>query len=112
MLIVKENLEQIVKLVKPREFCRLWFGADDEMERSRGYRAECVRLLSRILNVKLETINSKWGEGIEFDKMPPQHEITLSYANSLREIIDAASNNPDLANIIMERMRSRTLNLP
>jgi hypothetical protein len=69
------------------------------MEDSRGYRAECVRLLSRILGVNTETISSKWGSGIDFEKMPEQYEKTLSYANSLREIIDAAGRNPDLAQI-------------
>ena len=103
--VLRRNLEQIVKPVKPREFCRLWFGADEEMEKSRGYRAECVRLLSRILSVKPEIISSKWGEGIEFEKMPVQHEKTLSYANSLRDIIDAAGKNPELVNIIIERIK-------
>lgn len=75
------------------------------MERARGYRAECVRLLSRILGVKPETINSKWGEGIEFERMPEQYEKTLAYANSLREIVDALGKNPELAEIIIERMK-------
>ncbi len=105
--ICRENLEQIVKTVKPREFCRLWFDADEEKEKSRGYRADCVRLLSRILGVQTETVNSKWGEGIDFEKMPPHYEKTLSYANCLREIVDVASKNPELADILLERMNMK-----
>lgn len=99
------NLETL-QTVKPREFCRLWFNANDDDEQVRGYRAKCVQLLSRILGVKPETISSKWGEGIEFNQMPEQYEKTLAYANSLREIIDAAGKNPDLADLIIERIKS------
>ncbi|MGE5659721.1 MAG: hypothetical protein ACM37W_24270 [Actinomycetota bacterium] len=98
---------EALQTVKPREFCRLWFNSLEEDEQVRGYRAKCVLLLSRILGVKPETISSKWGEGIEFDQMPEQYEKTLAYANSLREIIDAAGKNPDLADLIIERMKSR-----
>jgi hypothetical protein len=107
LAITRKSIDRYVRVVKPREFCKLWFNADDEMEDSRGYRAECVRLLSRILGVNTETISSKWGSGIDFEKMPEQYEKTLSYANSLREIIDAAGRNPDLAQIIVERMKKQ-----
>jgi hypothetical protein len=106
MVAVKSrNLEKFVKPVKPREFCRLWFDADEEMENTWGYRAECVRLLSRVLGVRPETISSKWGEGIEFEKMPEQYEKTLAYANCLREMADAAGKDPALAEIIIERIK-------
>lgn len=100
------NLESI-RTVKPREFCKRWFNATDDDEQVRGYRAKCVNLLSRILGVKPETISSKWGEGIEFEQMPETYQKTLAYANSLREIVDAAGNNPDLADLVIERMKSR-----
>lgn len=106
MLVIKRrSIDKFVKPVKAREFCRLWFNADAQMEATRGYRAECVRLLSRILAVQTETISSKWGSGIDFEKMPEQYERTLAYANSLRSILDAAGNNPELSNIIAERLK-------
>ncbi|MCW6051305.1 hypothetical protein K4039_14695 [Lyngbya sp. CCAP 1446/10] len=98
-------IEKLVKPVKAREFCRLWFDADAQMESARGYRAECVRLLSRILSVQTETISSKWGSGIDFEKMPEHYERTLAYANSLRSILDAAGNNEELASIVTERLK-------
>ncbi|MEG3841023.1 hypothetical protein [Microcoleus sp. herbarium14] len=91
--------------MKPREFCKLWLGADEEMEAARGYRAECVRLLARILRVQTDTISSKWGSGVAFDAMPEQYEQTLAYANSLRSILDAAGNNPELSEIITDRLK-------
>jgi hypothetical protein len=101
----RRSIDKFVKPVKAREFCRLWFDADAQMEATRGYRAECVRLLSRILAVQTETISSKWGSGIDFKKMPEQYERTLAYANSLRSILDAAGSNPELSNIIAERLK-------
>ena len=106
MFVIKRRcIDKFVKPVKAREFCRLWFNANAQMEATRGYRAECVRLLSRILAVQTETISSKWGSGIDFEKMPEQYERTLAYANSLRSILDAAGNNPELSNIIAERLK-------
>ncbi len=105
MTIRSRNRGKFAKPVKPREFCRLWFGADEAMENTRGYRAECVRLLSRVLGVRPETINSKWGEGIDFEKMPDQYEKTLAYANCVREMADAAGKDPALAEIIIERIK-------
>jgi len=101
----RRSIDKFVKPVKAREFCRLWFDADAQMEATRGYRAECVRLLSRILAVQTETISSKWGSGIDFEKMPEQYERTLAYANSLRSILDAAGSNSELSNIIAERLK-------
>jgi hypothetical protein len=105
LALKRRSIDKFIKPVKAREFCRLWFGADAQMEAARGYRAECVRLLSRILAVQTETISSKWGSGIDFDKMPEQYERTLAYANSLRSILDAAGNNPELSDIIAERLK-------
>lgn len=105
MQALKRRSLDKVKPVKAREFCKLWFGADAQMEATRGYRAECVRLLSRILAVQTETISSKWGSGIDFEKMPEQYERTLAYANSLRSIIDAADSNPELSSIIADRLK-------
>lgn len=91
--------------MKPRQFCKLWLDADEEMEAARGYRAECVRLLARILKVQTDTISSKWGPGVDFDAMPEQYEQTLAYANSLRSILDAAGNNSELSEIIFDRLK-------
>ena len=102
----RRSIDKFVKPVKAREFCRQWFDADAQMEATRGYRAECVRLLSRILAVQTETISSKWGSGIDFEKMSEQYERTLAYANSLRSILDAAGNNPELSSIIADRLKS------
>jgi hypothetical protein len=95
------NLDRLQN-VKPREFCAKWFGTTEEEERERGYRAKCVALLSRVLGIKVDTINNKWGPGLDFPLMPEQYEKTLTYANSLREIISAASRDPALADMILE----------
>lgn len=98
--------------MKAREFCRLWFDANNEKENKRGYRAECVRLLSHTLGVQIETVNSKWGDGIDFENMPSHYEKTLSYANSLRSIVDVAATNPELADILSNRMRGKAVISP
>ncbi|HBL14537.1 MAG TPA: hypothetical protein DD379_24745 [Cyanobacteria bacterium UBA11162] len=67
-----------------RSFCRLWHGLDkldeqalQKQERVRGYRAKCVRLLAFALNLQLDTVE-RWGEGVEFERMPIKHQATLA----------------------------------
>jgi len=103
MLAVQRKSLDVIPM-KAREFCRNWLGADDSTESVRGYRAECVRLLSRVLKVQGETISSKWGAGLDFPGMPEHYEQTLSYANSLRAIIDAVSNSPELSEMVNDRL--------
>lgn len=91
--------------VKPREFCSRWFNATPEDEQERGYRAKCVQLLSRILKVKSETVNQKWGSGIDFAAMPPQYEVTLTYADTLRSIFITVNRNPDLVELVSECLK-------
>ncbi len=45
-VIKRRSIDKFVKPVKVREFCRLWFNADAQMEATRGYRAECVGCIS------------------------------------------------------------------
>lgn len=74
--------------MQAQDFCDRWFGLDDlppeerEAERQvRGYRAKCVRLLAEVLQKKDSTVD-KWGAN--FERMPPDHEPTLAYADALR----------------------------
>lgn len=70
------------------EFCQRCFGLDklSEAEREaaknvRGYRAKCVRLLSKVLGKPENTVD-KWGA--RFEQMPADYEQTLSYADAIR----------------------------
>lgn len=101
------NLESLAtaKTVQPRQFCRKWFNATEEDEQVYGYRAKCVKLLSQIIGVEPHTISSKWGAGIDFEKMPEQYQRTLAYANSLREIYDNVSQDGHLMEVILDRLK-------
>lgn len=92
--------------VKPRDFCGRWFNATPRDEQERGYRAKCVQLLSRILKVQAETISQKWGSGIDFDGMPPQYEVTLAYADTLRSILITVNKNQDFVELVSECLKS------
>ncbi len=66
------------KRMKPRDFCREWFGATTEEEQERGYKERCTELLSEITGIGKEAVD-KWGKGaegkgIEFGRMPEQYE--------------------------------------
>lgn len=93
-----------VKTVQPREFCQKWFNATERDEQLRGYRAKCVKLLSQVVGIESHTISSKWGSGLDFEKMPEQYQKTLAYANSLREIYDNVSQDEHLMDLILERL--------
>ncbi|MBW4464477.1 MAG: hypothetical protein KME07_03430 [Pegethrix bostrychoides GSE-TBD4-15B] len=73
--------------MKPRQFCRLWLNATEDEEQSRGYRTQCVKLLSRIIGVEENTIE-RWGSGIDFPGMPAQYENTLSYALTIKRMLE------------------------
>lgn len=90
--------------IHPRKFCRRWFGLEViseygrprftesqilAMELEHGYREKCINLISRILNIKPNTIH-RWGKGVSFDKIPADkqqnYEIYLGYVDSIRVI--------------------------
>lgn len=73
--------------MKPRQFCRLWFNASEEDERARGYRRRCVKLLSRVIGLEEDTID-RWGSGVDFPGMPSQYENTLSYAMTIKRMLE------------------------
>jgi hypothetical protein len=89
----------------PRAFCRQWFGLERthqnghlcytkeqilEIECEYGYRERCIRLMSKILKIKSNTIQ-RWGKGVSFDKIPPEqrekYEACLGYFNLIRLIL-------------------------
>lgn len=93
--------------MKPREFCRIWLRADSEREAERGYRADCARLLATTLGLKEATIAGRWGEGIDFPKMPAQYETALANAHTLLLMVNAANQNPGLSRVVNECLKSR-----
>jgi len=106
-LKLKCSLSRTLKrTMEPREFCRRWLNADEEIESARGYRSKCVDLLSRVTGIDRETINSKWGAGIEFAKMPKQYQKTLAYADMIREMLaSGAKAHPDILDMVMEYLK-------
>lgn len=85
---------QKLKRIDAWTFCDRWFGIDQlpshEQEAARskyGYRAQCVRVLATVLQLKEETVGS-WGS--QFERMPENpHQITLTYADVIRQQIQA-----------------------
>lgn len=73
--------------MKPRQFCRLWFNVSEEDEKARGYRTQCVNLLSRVIGLEKDTID-RWGSGVEFPGMPDQYENTLGYALTIKRMLE------------------------
>ncbi len=95
------------RCMQPREFCKRWLEANDDDEQQRGYRARCVRLLSEVTGVATETINSTWGAGIDFPKMPEQHGKTLAYADLVREMIAAGvRSHPDILDRVLSYLKN------
>lgn len=94
------------RCMQPREFCKRWLEATDEDEQQRGYRARCVRLLSEVTGVASETINSTWGAGVDFPKMPEQHAKTLAYADLVRAMLAAGvRSHPDILNQVLSYLK-------
>lgn len=79
--------DDLPQQMKPRQFCRLWFNATEEDERARGYRKQCVKLLARVIGLEEDTVE-RWGSGIEFPGMPAQYENTLSYAMTIKRMLE------------------------
>lgn len=90
--------------VKPEVFCERWFGATPDDKESWGYRAKCVKLLSKVLGIRDSVISNQWGPGYTFEKMPPQHEVTLQYADIVRQMIQASAEAPDILDAVLERI--------
>lgn len=84
------------------DFCRLWFDATAEEESARGYKARCNELLAKILGVNIDAVK-RWGTG--FERMPEHHKLTLSYANTLREMIEAAGRNEEFLGEVVKRIQ-------
>lgn len=81
---------QGLRLLSAEEFCERWHGLERLSEADRnqakvkwGYRAKCTRLLAAVLQLKEETV-SAWGS--TFERMPISHQVTLAYADVLRQI--------------------------
>jgi len=91
------NFKYLPKEIEPRQFCRIWFGLDklsakelDQCETETGYRANCVKVLSRVLKVSPRAVRN-WGEGLEFERIPQHYKQSLGYA------LDAAKNRSRIA---------------
>lgn len=96
--------EVLDQQMKAREFCRRWFKSTDEDEQTRGYRERCVVLLSKVLRVRENTIQ-RWGKGLEFEKMPEQYEVTLAYADIIREMLEGVSTRTDMLDLVLEKLQ-------
>jgi hypothetical protein len=92
--------------MKAREFCQRWFKSTPEEEQVRGYRERCVALLARVLRVKANTIQ-RWGSGLDFEEMPEQYEVTLAYADIIRELIERTQSQTDLLQEILGQLGDR-----
>ena len=53
----KGGIVRDIPPMEPREFCRLWYDADEQEERSRGYRKQCVKLIARIVGLEEDTVD-------------------------------------------------------
>ena len=80
------KLRDLPPPVKPREFCRIWFGLQnlspseiDACETETGYRAKCIDIIARVLGLSVRAVRS-WGRGLEFENMPASYEKSLGYA--------------------------------
>lgn len=88
------------------EFCERSFGldrlpeSDRDAEKSvRGYRAKCVRLLSKVLSKPENTVD-KWGS--RFENMPADYEQTLSYADAIRVMLQSVPE--ELIHLFLENL--------
>jgi len=97
--------EVLSQQMKAREFCQRWFKATPEDEQVRGYREKCVALLSKVLRVKENTIQ-RWGKGIDFENMPEQYEVTLAYADIIREMIESVSSRTEMLDLVLNKLEN------
>ena len=84
------------------DFCRRWFNATEEEQDARGYKARCNELLVKVLGVNIDAVK-RWGS--RFERMPEYHKLTLSYANTLREVIEATGKHEDFLVEVLERLK-------
>lgn len=92
--------------MKAREFCQRWYKSTADEELTRGYREKCVTLLARVLRLRENTIQ-RWGSGLDFEKMPEQYEVTLAYADIIREMIEATYTQTDMIQSVLEQLQER-----
>lgn len=71
------------------EFCKNWLKPSPEEEDTKTYKGKCNRLLKEALGMESDEGIKRWGK--RYEKMPPQHKVTLSYLDSLRRISEIAS---------------------
>jgi hypothetical protein len=83
-------------------FCRRWFNATEKDTEVRGYKARCNELLVKVLGVNIDAVK-RWGS--HFERMPDYHKVTLSYADTLREIIEATGKNENFVGEVLERFK-------
>lgn len=98
--------EVLNQQMKARAFCQRWFKATEEDEQIRGYREKCVVLLGKVLHVRENTIQ-RWGKGIDFENMPETYEVTLAYADIIREMIESVSTKTDMLDLVMDKLQHR-----
>jgi hypothetical protein len=83
------------------DFCRRWFNATEEQQQARGYKARCNELLVKVLGVNIDAVK-RWGS--HFEKMPDYHKRTLSYADTLREVIEATGKHEEFLVEVLQRI--------
>jgi hypothetical protein len=103
--VIISPYEALAQQMKAREFCRRWFGATLEDEQERGYREKCVVLLSKVLHIRENTIQ-RWGKGLDFEKMPEPYEVTLAYADIIREMIEAVNGRTEMIDMVLAKLRN------
>ena len=92
--------------MEPKDFCREWFSVSESDENVWGYRTKCVKLLAEIIGVKTDTVD-RWGDGVDFAKMPSQYKKTLKYAMTICRVIRAVnSESEDILTAVLDQLRS------
>ena len=104
--VILSPYEVLSQQMKAREFCQRWFKATAEDEQERGYREKCVVLLSKVLRARENTIQ-RWGSGLDFERMPEQYEVTLAYADIIREMVEAVSTRTDMLSLVLDKLQDR-----
>jgi hypothetical protein len=92
------------QMMLPREFCQRWFRSTPEDEQQRGYREKCVALLSKVLRIRENTIQ-RWGGGIDFERMPEHYQVTLAYADIIREMVESVSQKTDMLDLVLGKLQ-------
>lgn len=99
---------RLPKNMRPRDFCREWFGVTEDDETQWGYRGRCVKLLAEITGLKVDTVE-RWGSGIDFPNMPPQYGNTLAYAITIKRIIEATGvESRNILNAVIEQIKDQS----